>query len=227
MKWRPPKKMTTSAGPGLRPYNEDSKKFENIPDPRQPVSPPFRVTGIVGAWTTEVTLDVAEGAVAGTGYIFLVSNGDRYRYDEPKPANFFEDLENELMECFHVTIQMGDGKASDNNIHYPIMIPLSDEWGKTQNYRAVHLVPEKEINKVAWIVDLFELQGTDVQSAVVVMYPAKAKERITEKVRIAMETLEVEPKPPELRLPPPKEGVPGGPGVPLLPGAAPAKPSGF
>ena len=223
---RPPKKLMLQAPPLPRAWIEDAAKFEPVAlDPRAPVSPHLPISGIVGAWTMDVSLDAAAADAMGKCYLFVLSNGDRFRYEDlGAPEKYFDDLEAALMKTFSVAI-IENGRADQNNSRYEATIPATDKWGKSYKFRCVHFVADKPINKEIWNADLYELPSLevqDLQTAVLVMYPANARERLNDHVKVALETLDIEASKPLRVVPPPKEGA-----NPLLPGLPQSKPNAF
>jgi hypothetical protein len=184
MSMRPPLRFRLMPAPPPPKTNEDGT-VEVIEDKRQPSYLGVELPGLVAAWE-----------IPGEAFIYVCSNHQRYVDSQGNlaagdPETFFADLEATLQQGFEVTIE-ADPARGPAELHrkFPERIPPSDEFAPPNSFQSIRI---EKTTDTKFSANVWELPAGKIQMAVILVYSPTNPGNFENAVRIALETLRVEP----------------------------------
>jgi hypothetical protein len=190
--------------------NGDPVSADGAEDPRQPHYLGLELPGLLGAWEATVDAEVGGQDEPRKAYLYLLGNHSRHlqsdnssRFRED-PKTYLVDLENLLAGTIGVVLPEGNsGTGAQKNHRYQEAAPRiepNSKFSPRKDFTAVTLSPQIDVGEL----DLpFEMQfygwdGKHIQVAVLMVYPQSIspRERLQDRLLLALETLEVNDNPP-------------------------------
>jgi hypothetical protein len=201
---RPPRRFALMPAPPP-PKTSEEGVTEVVPDTRQPGYLGVELPGLVAAWQ-----------IPAEAYLYICSNHQRFLDSQGNlsgadPEAFFNDLEAVLQQGFEVTLET-DPARGPTELHrkYAEKIPLSDEFAPQNDFKSIRI--EKTTGEYKFSANVWEITSGKIQLAVILVYSPTNPGNYETAVRIALETLRVDPVVP--RAAPAPGGTPAAPGAP-------------
>ena len=200
-----------------------AKEGEPAPqDTRQPQSIGvlrFMLPGLAGAWQGEFACQDGKNRPA---YLYVCSNHQMFLDkqevpDGPEPELFLTDLENNLSADFQVNLPPGEMAQVGNNIRYAETCPKDGRYALPKKFTGITFVPPGKLPQFGdeeMKAQLYGHHNGPIQVAVLAIYPAGVRDRLDERLLIALETFSV------------SNAVPKGKAG-QIPGTAPQPTNGF
>jgi hypothetical protein len=202
---RPPVRFRLMPAPPP-PKTTEEGVTEVIPDGRQPSYLGVELPGLVAAWE-----------IPQEAFLYICSNHQRFidsqgAASSGDPEAFFNDLEAILQQGFEVTLE-ADPARGPAELHrkFAERIPPSDEFAPPNNFQSLRI--EKPTDP-KFSANVWELTSGKIQLAVILVYSPTHPGNFENNVRIALETLRVDPTVPRAA---------AAPGTTPTPGAGPAR----
>ncbi|MBL8851898.1 MAG: hypothetical protein JNG89_19655 [Planctomycetaceae bacterium] len=187
--------------PGPPPVTGDEENAEPVADPRQPtyLGVP-EIEGLVSAWKTTVAADSG----AATVYLYLLGNQDRILNSGPgkvgaPPEDYLKDLESVLQMQLGITLTEGQS-GNDVNVKRQESIPREERFVRRKDFAVARLVPPPEALRNLGLPEgveleayLYEHRADPIQIAFLLVAPPKIRDNPEAALRVALETLSVQP----------------------------------
>ncbi len=203
---RPPVRFRVKAAPPPAKPNDEGL-VEVVLDTRQPSYLGVELPGLVAAWE-----------VPGEAFLYLCSNHQRFvdaqaaAGDLSAPENLLTDLEATLQQGFEFMLSLDPARGgSELHAKFPERIPNSDKFAQPKSFQTIRIRKETEPEFAA---SVYEHVADKLQVAVIFVYSPKFTTGVSDLesgVRMALETLRVDPVVPRGVA---KPGAPGGGGGP-------------
>lgn len=200
---RPPRPFRLMLAP-VPPEVEEGEEPPPVTDPRQPVFLGTELPGLIDAWRADLPSDSGDPVPA---FLYILGNHQRF-LDLARsegvgadPATFLSELEIVLQQALGVTLPEGESQRADPNARYRERLPKAERYAVPKDFTAVDFEPPEPVGGVPLRLHLYEYQTGQVQVALLMVYPAGVRDRPQERLKLALETLNVSGQAPRPRRP--------------------------
>ncbi|QDU36257.1 hypothetical protein Mal4_05410 [Maioricimonas rarisocia] len=190
---RPPKPFQLMPAP-VPPEVEEGEEPPPVEDTRQPVFLGTELPGLIEAWRADLPSDGGEQVPA---FLYFLGNHQRF-LDLARsegvgadPATFLSELEIVLQQALGVTLPEGESRQADPNTRYRERLPKEERYAIPKDFTAIDFEPPEPIGGVPLRLHLYQYQTGQVQVALLMVYPADVRDRPQERLKLALETLNV------------------------------------
>jgi len=185
MSLRPPLKFRLMPAPPPPKANEEGI-LETVPDSRQPPYLGVEFPGLVAAWE-----------IPGEAFLYLCSNHQRFIDGQSgvgelaDPEAFLLDLETMLQQAFEFTLSTDPARGpTELHAKFSERIPLSDQFAPPKQFQSIRIQNAPDAKLAA---SVYEHQSGKIQMALILVYSPSNPGSFDTSVRVALETLRVEP----------------------------------
>ncbi|OAI52896.1 hypothetical protein AYO47_05840 [Planctomyces sp. SCGC AG-212-M04] len=188
---RPPAKFTLKPAPPP-PKTSEEGVTEVVVDSRQP-------TGYLGV---EFPGLVAAWEIPGEAMLYLCSNHQRFIDSQGSvsgadPEAFFMDLETVLQQGFKFSLS-ADPARGPTELHakFPERIPASDEFAPPKDFKSIRIEKKgdpSDKSDPSFSANVYEIESGKIKAAIILVYSPSNPGNFDNMVRIALETLRVDP----------------------------------
>jgi hypothetical protein len=165
---------------------------EVVADTRHPGYLGIELPGLVEAWQ-----------MPGVGSIYLCSNHDRFLAQQSggtagDPELFFADLEAVLQSGLRFALETSNASSpSQMNAKFLERIPPAEKFAIPKEFTSIAISAGDLDNVAPLMAQVYEHQAGPIQVAVVCIYLKAASQDPGRTLRLALETLQVEPQAPK------------------------------
>lgn len=202
---QPPRQFVRIAPPP-QPADDEELELEAAEDPRQPHYLGIELPGLLGAWEATVQTDVGGEDEPRQAYLYVLGNHGRFLdvADDGSagmdPGTFSTDLVDLLSGTVGVVLPMGEtGTGVEKNERYHEVAPRVEpnvKFTPKKQFTAVTLSPQIDAIDLGlpYEMQLYEWNGSDIQVAILMVYPQSVspREKLHERLLLTLETVNVD-----------------------------------
>jgi hypothetical protein len=174
--------------------NENGEMVQEGPDERQPHFSSVEFPGLIGAWKGSVEAVVEEKDVPADAYAYIMSNAYLWAKGEQEDAlNFKNTVAEAVMDGLRLPLfEENDWRRQD----YP---PTPSGFVPQQSANVwvtgTEVAVDKTHPEIPYEISLHLFQNSDIQVAVLFVYPTNfsTREHMSERIDLALETIKISP----------------------------------